>query len=107
MTNRKQPITSILAHESVKESKEAMFVKIAAGLEKLKVGGTFDEVAAITGMKPAQVWKRFSEMFKLDIIFNTGITRPGVSGRLCSVWQLSRLKNKLKSVPKNNQISLF
>lgn len=65
-----------------------MYIKIIEGLEKLKTGGTFDETASITGLKPQQVWKRYSEMEKLELIFNVGTTRPGTSGRACSVWQL-------------------
>ncbi len=94
MKKRSQPITSILAHNSIKESKSAMYAKIVEGLEKLRVGGTFDEVAEITGLKPQQVWKRYSEMQRLGLIFNVGTTRKGVSGRLCSVWQLTTLKLK-------------
>lgn len=97
MTKRNQPITSVLAHNSIKESKAAMHAKIVEGLEKLKVGGTFDEIAVAAGMKPQQVWKRNSEMVKLGLMFNVGITRPGVSGRSCSVWQLTSLKPKPKT----------
>ncbi len=91
MTKHHQPITSLLAHESVKESKAAMYVKIIEGLNKLRVGGTFDELSVVTGLKPQQIWKRYSEMAALGMIFNTGITRKGVSGRSCSVWQLTDL----------------
>ncbi len=106
MTKRKQPITSILAHNSVKESKSAMYVKIIEGLEKLRVGGTFDEISEAAGLKPQQVWKRFSEMQGLGLIFNVGITRKGVSGRLCSVWQLTTLKPKPQT-SKVVQVDLF
>jgi hypothetical protein len=106
MTKRKQPITSILAHNSIKESKSAMYAKIVEGLEKLRVGGTFDEVAAVTGLKPQQVWKRYSEMQGLGLIFNVGITRPGVSGRACTVWQLTLLKPKPQT-GKAVQVDLF
>ena len=91
MTKHHQPITSLLAHESLKESKAAMYVKIIEGLNKLRVGGTFDELSVVTGLKPQQIWKRYSEMAALGMIFNTGITRKGVSGRSCRVWQLTDL----------------
>ncbi len=106
MTKRKQPITSILAHNSIKESKAAMYAKIVEGLEKLRVGGTFDEISVASGLEPQQIWKRLSEMQGLGLIFNVGTTRPGVSGRLCSVWQLVTLKPKPQT-GKVVQVDLF
>jgi len=91
MTKRKTSITSILAHESVKESKAEMYRRITEGLNKLITGGTFDEIAIASGLKPQQVWKRLSEMQGLGLIFNVGTTRPGNSGRSCSVWQLTTI----------------
>ena len=91
MTKRITPITSLLAHESIKESKAEMYLKIIEGLATLRVGGTFDEVAKVTGLKPEQVWKRFSEMKGLQLVFDVGITRPGTSGRNCTVWKLTHL----------------
>jgi len=91
MTKRKTPITSILAHDSVKKSKAEMYRRITEGLNKLRTGGTFDEIAIASGLKPQQVWKRLSEMQGLGLIFNVGTTRPGTSGRSCSVWQLTTI----------------
>lgn len=92
--SKKRPhrATSKAAHDSVKEHKEAMYEKIVVGLEKLKVGGNFEEIATASGLEPAQVWKRLSEMVDNGTCFNVGITRPTSSGRQAMVRQLTTLK---------------
>lgn len=89
MSKRKQPVTSILAHDSIKPLKQVMFDKIIAGLKKMRIGGTFDEISDCIGLKPSQVWKRLSDLRDNGVVFNTGITRLSASGRQASVWQLS------------------
>lgn len=84
--------TSHEAHESVKEHKQLMYDKIVKGLEKLKVGGTFEEIAKAANLKPEQVWKRLPEMDELGITFDTGIKRKLSSGRNGMVRQLCKLK---------------
>jgi len=95
MTQRVNPLTSILAHESVKDSKEGMYAKIISALEKLKVGGTSEEIAAACNLEHAQVWKRLSEMRDRPdpIIYDVGITRKSSKGRKSMVRQLVSLKN--------------
>jgi len=102
MTKRTNPITSILAHESVKESKEAMYVKIIAGMNKLKVGGTFEAIALQCKLKPDQVWKRLSELVEKGVVFNVGITHKTSSGRSAMVRQLVNLSH-IPSLPDNKQ----
>lgn len=62
--------------------------KIVEALDKLKVGGTFEEIAAIANMKDSQVWKRLSELEAQQRIFNTGLTRKLKSGVKGIVWQV-------------------
>lgn len=93
VTTRRTPTTSHLAHESVKERKQAMYTKITAGLEKLRVGGTFEEIAVACLLEPAQVWKRLSEMIDNGTVYNVGITRETSSGRKAMVRQLSQFRN--------------
>ncbi len=93
-STRRTPITSRLAHEYIKSSKSEMYVKIAAGLEKLKVGGIAEEIAVAAGLKSEQVSKRLAEMVDMGLVFNVGITRPSSSGRSCMVRQLTSLKHK-------------
>ena len=94
MSKRKQPQTSIDAHNSVKPDKEALHAQIIVGMKALRVGGTFEEIASASNLQPAQVWKRLSEMIEAGTVFNTGITHPTSSGRQAMVRQLTELKQK-------------
>ncbi len=108
MPKRNQPITSILAHNSIKESKSAMYAKIVETLEKLKIGGISEEIAEKAELKHSQVWKRLSELRDADtpIVYNVGTTRIGSSGRACMIWQLTSLKPK-PQIGKVVQVDLF
>lgn len=97
MKKREFRPTSKAAHDSVMVHKSELYEKIIEGLKKLKVGGTFEEIAAAAGLKPPQVWKRLSELS--DKIYTTGITRKLSSGRRGLVWQLKGGKIKEGDVP--------
>lgn len=96
MSNRRTPTTSRLAHDSIKGGNADMYIKIEEGLNKLRVGGNFEEIAKSSNLEPAQVWKRLSEMVDLGICFNTGVTHKTSSGRSAMVRQLTSLKPKPK-----------
>ncbi len=91
---RKNPVTSILAHESVKPDKEAIWAKIVDALETMRVGGTSEEIAAACGLDHVQVWKRLSELRDRPdpIIYDVGITRKSSKGRQSMVRQLVAFK---------------
>lgn len=91
--NRKHIQTSKDAHESIKEHKSILYEKIKEGLRKLKIGGTFEEVATASGIKPEQAWKRMSELVQYGVLYNTGITRKTSSGRNAMVRQLVGLQS--------------
>jgi hypothetical protein len=103
MGKRQHRATSKEAHESVKEHKPAMYEKIKAALEKLKIGGTFEQIALCGGLKPAQVHKRLPEMIELGIVYNVGVTRRTSSGRKSMVRQLVGLKYVDDQNPKTDQ----
>ncbi len=86
-----QKPTSKAAHEYIKPHKPSHKQKILEALQKAKVGATHEEAAAISGLRPDQVWKRLSEMERDGSIFNTGITRPLKSSVPGIVWQLKNL----------------
>jgi hypothetical protein len=95
MPERKNPETSILAHESVKDSKEKMYVKITAALERLKIGGTSEEIAREANLDHDQVWKRLSEMRdKEKTVFDVGTTRKSSKGRASMIRQLVAFRNQ-------------
>lgn len=103
MTKRVTPLTSILAHESVKDSKEGMYAKIIAALERLKVGGTSEEIAAECNLEHAQVWKRLSELRDRPepIVYDVGITRKSSKGRQSMVRQLTSILKANKVAEKD------
>ena len=78
--------TSILAHESIKPSKESLYIKIKTALKVIEKG-TFREIAKQANLQDMQVWKRLSEMERVGKIENVSDKICTVSGRSCSVWQ--------------------
>lgn len=89
---RQHRATSKAAHESVKDHKQVMYDKIKVGMERLRIGGTFEEIAKVCGLKPEQVWKRLPEMVEAGTVYNVGITRKTSSGRSAMVRQLVGMK---------------
>ena len=81
--------TSREAHEYIKPHKQSHQEKILEGLDRLKIGGTHEEIGAVAGLRPDQCWKRLSELAKEGKIFDTMITRKLKSGLQGSVWQLA------------------
>lgn len=49
--------------------------------------GTYEELAARTGLRPDQVWRRLSDMGKRGTAVPTDIERRGTSGRMQRVWR--------------------
>jgi hypothetical protein len=96
---RQHRATSKAAHDSIKEHKSVMYEKIKAGLEKLKVGGTYCEIAVASGLKPEQTCKRLPEMIELGVVYNVGTTRKTPSGRKAMIRQLVGLKYKEGELP--------
>lgn len=105
---RQHRSTSKEGEAHIKPHKPNHKAKIKEALERLKVGGTQEQIAACAGLRPDQVWKRLSEAERDGIIFNTGITRKLKSGVNGIVWQLVGLKpvdiNNPKTTKEANQI---
>lgn len=89
---RKHVATSKEAYESIKDSRQIMYDKIILGMVRLANGGTFEEIAMVSGIKPEQCWKRLSEMVEKGILYNTGEVRKTSSGRSAMVRQLTVIK---------------
>ena len=79
---------SIATHQSTKPSKESLYIKIKTALKVIEKG-TFREIAKQANLQDMQVWKRLSEMERMNIISNVSDKRCAVSGRKCSVWILN------------------
>lgn len=88
MTRQHKP-TSKQGEAHIAPFKKSHKEKIKDGLKQLKVGGTHEELALVTGLRPDQVWKRLSELCNDGDLFDTGITRKLKSGVQGIVWQLS------------------
>lgn len=80
------PDTSLEAAASMKDAAKTLCLKIAADL-KANGPGTFEEIAFRIGLDNAQVWRRLSDMEKLNLAVPTELTRRGSSGRSQRVWQ--------------------
>ncbi|OPC76199.1 hypothetical protein BAZ12_19510 [Elizabethkingia miricola] len=80
--------TSVLAHDSIKPHKEYMHEKILKGFKKIK-RGSFRDIAAASGLREDQVWKRLSEMEKKNMIRDTGdVKLCEISHRPVVIWEL-------------------
>ena len=49
-------------------------------------GLTADEAAAVTGESVLSIRPRVTELVKKDLVFDSGVRRPNVSGRKAIVW---------------------
>ena len=86
--------TSKAADESMDIHRTPTQNKIIEGMKKLKVGGTFEQIAESCDLKPSQVWKRLSELKDLKLIYDCNYTRKLSSGRNGIVWQVMGLGYK-------------
>lgn len=91
MKQRQHRPTSKAGEVYIQPAKPTHKQKIVAGLDKLKVGGTYEEISLATGMREDQVWKRMNDLVKDELVFDTGITRKLKSGLQGIVWQLRKL----------------
>lgn len=84
---RQHKPTSKAGDEHIKPFKPNHKQKILEGLERLRIGGTFEEISLVCGLKEPQVWKRMVDLKNDGSVFDTGITRKLKSGLQGIVWQ--------------------
>jgi len=89
---REHKPTSKAGEEHIKPFKPNHKQKILEALERLRVGGTQEELAAVSGLRADQVWKRMIDLRNDGSVFDTGITRELKSGLQGIVWQKVGLK---------------
>jgi hypothetical protein len=97
---RQHKPTSKAGEEHIKPFKPNHKQKILEGLERLRVGGTQEEIAVVCGLRADQVWKRMVDLQRDELVFDTGITRKLKSGLQGIVWQRVGLKPVDLSNPK-------
>lgn len=88
MGKRMVPQTSKDALASLKaEEIREMYRRILEALRLIKEGSR-DEIAVVCKVKPEKVWKRFSELQRMNLIYRPGNKKPLESGRLGYTWRL-------------------
>lgn len=92
MKKREHKPTSKAGETFIASFKPSHKSKILEGLEKLKVGGTQEEIAKITGLREDQVWKRMVDLVNDGKVFDTGITRKLKSGLQGICWRSRNLQ---------------
>jgi hypothetical protein len=84
------PETSRLAAESIAQIAHSIRMRVLAAVtEVASTGATGDEVAESLQLHVTQVRSRLSELLAAGKITDSGVRRPGVSGRRAAVWVLS------------------
>jgi predicted transcriptional regulator len=85
-TVRKNPDTSIDAYKSLKASDvRKTYEDILSALDTLGKG-TFEDIAAYLKCKGDKIWKRLSEMERMEMIYKPGTKKTLKSGRKGYEW---------------------
>ncbi len=104
MPKRKVPETSIEAHDSLSpEYLNDTYRVITKSLSEIGKG-TVEDIAAHAKIDKHAVWKRMSELLKMDAIYRTEEKKKLKSGRKGFVWMLSE-KYIIKTVVAKNALN--
>ena len=83
------PSTSLDAYHSLDPAQlRDIYKQILAALHFLK-SATFEEIAAYMKVDKDRVWKRMSELQKMDLVYRPGGKKKLRSGRLGYLWALT------------------
>lgn len=98
---KKQRDTYMLAFDKIMApgARDNHFKKIVTSLDKI-IKGTNYEVAADSGLKPDQVWKRMSELVLAGTVMDTGLRGLSPDGNKAIIWALTKNKELFKDVEK-------
>lgn len=81
--------TSLEAYRSLDPRQmQDIYRQVLVALDELGEA-TFEELAANLKVSPARVWKRLSEMAKMELIYRPGNKRKLKSGRMGFTWMRS------------------
>ena len=101
MTNKKVAITSKMAYDSITQDQlQPMYKKIIAALTELGPS-TYEELSIHLKEKPDRIWKRLSEVGKMDLIHRTGDIRKLSSGRFGMIWAVGATPETVKMSKKS------
>lgn len=80
--------TSFQSHQMMIPFKERTHAKILNGLSVIRAG-SFRDIAAASGLKERQVWKRLSELERLGKIKDTKTTKTcPETNRKVTIWEI-------------------
>lgn len=79
--------TSRSAAKEIKPRVPTLREQVLAMLKFYEAGLTADECAKQMGNSILSIRPRFSELVRLGLIFDTGLTRPNESGLKASIWR--------------------
>lgn len=81
--------TSLEAYKTLDPSQLAeIYRKILASLSVIGEG-TYEEISSYAKLEKSRVWKRLSELHKMDLIYRPGNKRMLRSGRTGFTWMLT------------------
>lgn len=88
MSERKNPETSIAAYKSLDVTQLTQMYKDIISALTVIGEGTFEDVAAHLKVDKARVWKRMSELERMELVYRPGNKRVLKSGRSGFTWML-------------------
>lgn len=101
MTKRKNPETSVEAFRSLTADQLTDTYKAILSALDVIGEGTFEEISITAKMDKARVWKRLSELHKMELIYRPGNKRMLKSGRLGYTWMKTTESLKKVEVEKS------
>lgn len=88
MPKRKVPETSKEAYDNLHPSQLAeVYRKILYALSQIG-SGTFEDIAAFLKVDKSIIWKRLSDMAKMNLIYRPGTKKTLKSGRKGYTWMI-------------------
>ena len=95
LTHRNDPSTSRRAAVNVKHFERGHKREILKAL--LRGAGTIYQIAARSSLDHVQVARMMKTMQECGVVIDTGIERPGKTGNLCRVWEITQFGESLVS----------
>lgn len=90
MAKRSNPETSTAAYKSLRiEDLNDTYREVVAALNEIG-NGTFEDIAAHLKCSPSKIWKRLSELEKMEFIYRPGTKKTLKSGRQGFEWAIRK-----------------
>lgn len=89
MSKQQQPETSLEAYKSLDVATLTDIYKKILGVLAVIGEGTFEDIAAQLRVDKSRVWKRMSELERMELVYRPGNKRVLKSGRQGYTWMLT------------------